>query len=1103
MSSTPSESSLPNHLRLQPTGALREGALYIERAADTELFKALSASEFCTVLAPRQIGKSSLRVRTARRLEEIGIRCAQVDLTALGKSADRDPILSWYFSFVSRLSRELRLPDPKPFFYEQCEGLLPVDRFGRYLRHEALSGISAKIVVFIDEIDYIRALPIDPDEFFVAIRSLYNERAEHVELDRLTFCLLGVASPRDLVTSSAITQFNIGRPIRLTDFSRADMTLFAPLLSPLGGDAAAWLDAVYDFTAGHPYMNQALLSYLLGQKGPAAEKPLQERVTQAVHSRFLRTGRSSDDNLSYAEKRLDHQPWLKSEMLSLYRRLLEQQQVPFLGGDPVHQELQLCGMAAPRDDGTGQIVLRVRNRIFARVFDLAWVREKESHRALTQALRRWQDASRSSDTLLRGAELELAQNWAVEQHTDLSQDENEFLRASLANARREAEQARRASEAKNERIVILGLGLFILILITLSAGLYAQYRRAEREEREATQERLKAERAVEQKERARKQAESAANIEKSLRAAALAWEPGKQLQSLIAGMQAAEPERKSGLGPQWEGANRIAEEGTRVVFSPGHLLLVGSAAHSPDGLRIVTTNESLSAKVLEARTGRVLLTLTGHSGVVRQAAFSPDGLRIVTASDDKTARVFDARSGRLLLILSGHSDAVFSATYSPDGLRIATASRDATAGLFNARDGRLLRFLKGHSDAVHSVAYSPDGQELVTASEDSTARLWDAQDGRPLWALKGHSGAVRSAAFSATGDQVFTESDDGTTGVWDVKDGRLLLSLRGHSGVVRSATFSPDGLRVLSASDDKTARVFDAHSGRLLLTLQNPDGVNVLSAAFSPDGLTIATVSQYDSVTLWDGRDGHLQNTFREDLTAVQSVAFSPDGQRMVAACEKTAKIFDVGKGQLLLRLEGHSGTVLSARYSQRGDQIVTASEDQTARIWDAQTGSPLYAPLRGHSRKVNFAAFSPDGTRIVTASADQTAGVFDAHSGSQLLSLKGHSGGVFSALYSPDGQLLVTASADQTATLWDARDGHLLLSLKGHLGEVLAASFAPDGRRIVTAGHDDRVLIHPIEPETIYDFDCTLLRGFRGLPQTPATDPVQGIDALLKTCPN
>jgi hypothetical protein len=119
--------------------------------------------------------------------------------------------------------------------------------------------------------------------------------------------------------------------------------------------------------------------------------------------------------------------------------------------------------------------------------------------------------------------------------------------------------------------------------------------------------------------------------------------------------------------------------------------------------------------------------------------------------------------------------------------------------------------------------------------------------------------------------------------------------------------------------------------------------------------------------------------------------------------------------------LSGHEDLLNSAAYSHDGTRIITASNDKTARIWNARTGEQV-AVLSGHEDIVESAAFSPDDTRIVTTSGDKTARIWDARTGAPLGVLSGHADAVISAAYSPDGMRIATGSDDHTARIWDAQ---------------------------------------------------------------------------------
>jgi hypothetical protein len=160
--------------------------------------------------------------------------------------------------------------------------------------------------------------------------------------------------------------------------------------------------------------------------------------------------------------------------------------------------------------------------------------------------------------------------------------------------------------------------------------------------------------------------------------------------------------------------------------------------------------------------------------------------------------------------------------------------------------------------------------------------------------------------------------------------------------------------------------------------------------------------------------------------------------------------VWDARTATPQLELKGHTFGALSVAFSPDGMRIVTGSKDQTAKVWDARTGTPQLE-LKGHRGRVYSVAFSPDSTRIATVSLDQTAKVWDARTATPLLELKGHTGQVLSVAFSPDGTRIVTRSFDQTANastekVWDARSGQ---ELKGEpIPPTIANNrISPDGR--------------------------------------------------------
>jgi hypothetical protein len=153
--------------------------------------------------------------------------------------------------------------------------------------------------------------------------------------------------------------------------------------------------------------------------------------------------------------------------------------------------------------------------------------------------------------------------------------------------------------------------------------------------------------------------------------------------------------------------------------------------------------------------------------------------------------------------------------------------------------------------------------------------------------------------------------------------------------------------------------------------------------------------------------------------------------------------------------LRGHTGTVGTVAFSPDGTRVLTGSWDNTARLWDAATGTAV-ATLAGHTGFVAAVAFSPDGTRVLTGSEDNTARLWDAATGTAVATLAGHTASVRAVAFSPDGTRVLTGSEDKTARLWDAATGRAVATLAGHMERVWAVAFSPDGTRVLTGSLDN-----------------------------------------------
>jgi hypothetical protein len=346
-------------------GTLRPDApSYVERQADRELLGGLLRGEFCYVLTSRQMGKSSLMVRTARKLRQRGVHVVILDLTAIGQNLSPE---QWYGGLADGIGRQLGIEKELEAYWENHSRLAPVQRLFGAIREVILVSGSQRLTIFVDELDVMRSLPFSTDEFFAAIRECYTRRGVDPELDRLTFCLLGVATPTDLIQDTRITPFNIGMWVELGDFTKAKA---APLAAgfALSGDGAPrsmkLLDRIFHWTRGHPYLTQRLCR-AVRDHGLATPKAIDHLCRDLL---LTAAARERDDNLLFVRENILRSDVDRMSLLTLYGRVQRGRNVRWDEADPRLSVLRLAGLVRV-DNGR----IRSRNRIYQSVFDRHWI----------------------------------------------------------------------------------------------------------------------------------------------------------------------------------------------------------------------------------------------------------------------------------------------------------------------------------------------------------------------------------------------------------------------------------------------------------------------------------------------------------------------------------------------------------------------------------------------------------------------------------------------------------------------------------------------------------------------------------------------------------
>ena len=1082
---------------------------YVTRQADNLLYQKLLQGEFCYIFNCRQMGKSSLRVRTKNRLEQQGYACVSLDMTNIGSQSISPS--QWYRSIASEIWRGLNLLDRVSLkqWCQQHSELSPLQYLSLFISDVVLTVVQTeKVVILIDEIDSVLGLNFATDDFFALIRYFYNARAEKPEYNRLNFALFGVATPSELISDTSRTPFNVGTAIELTGFKLEEAKPLMVGLDSKFKNSQQLLNEILNWTGGQPFLTQKLCKLAIESsyrtdKCPDAEK-LASWLKSLINEKIINDWEFQDEpeHLKTIRNRLLENETTANCLLGLIGQILQQGSI---AADESREQTQLLL--------TNLVVkhrrrLIIRNPIYRQIFNLDWVnRQSNKLCPYSRELKLWLASQRKDDSrLLRGSALKEARIWS--NHHSISQAEYQFLIVSQEQQQLEDYRklefdrlkdrfAQEQKLARVQKFSLLIAGTALVMTSTFGILAYRNYQQA------------KINSIIAENNHSLAHLTSAESLFDAQQVFASLIEALRARQHTSTLNQVNESVREEIDLTLQQAVYNVVEKNT---FS-GHLSVVNSVSYSKDGKLIASAGSDNTIKIWQ-RNGKLLHTLRGHRdsvidvafspqenilasaaedntvklwsadgelkntlrghlGSVHRVVFSPQGDLLASASGDKTVRLWN-RQGGLVNVLFGHEKEVLAVAFSADGQTIATGDRSGTLRLWN-RAGKILLTISAHSLPIRGIDFSPDGRRIVTGGDDNLAKIWQL-DGREIEVLTGYDAPVTDVKFSPDGKIIATSSWDKSIKLW-YPDGTLYADLLGHQGRVWRLAWSPDGETIATAGWDKTVKLWKISKDPLVRTFYGHKA-SVLDVVFQPQGRSIATASDDRTVKLWQ-LDGTLQTNFTDHDAEIYNIEFSHDGRLIICTgLDGTIKIWHTD-GILIHTFVGHKAPTVDVDFFPGDRRFISGGYDKTIRIWQLnQDGDRLKVDLQqtifAHQAVITDVDISADGKLIASVSNDRHLKLWTAE-GKLIKDLIADHTGLKTVAISPNRQIIATGGKEQNIKLWNA-DGKLLRVIKGHSASVLDLEFSADGSKLASASADNTIKIWNIQGALL-----ATLRGHRG----------------------
>jgi hypothetical protein len=928
----------------------------------------------------------------------------------------------WYVGMINRIVRPLRLHRTFDLnaWWSENSLLSYVQRFGTFLEEVLLESVSQNIVIFIDEIDSVLSLSFNLDDFFALIRECYNQRADKPIYRRLTFALLGVATPSDLIQDKQRTPFNVGRPIELTGFQLHEVEPLVQGLAVKTSNPQALMQAVLDWTGGQPFLTQKVCKLILSADDTAPAGQEAAWVENLVLTRVIENWEAQDtpEHLKTIRDRL----LLSGEqrtgrLLGLYQQIVQQGEIA-ADDSPEQMEMRLTGLVVKREGK-----LRIYNRIYETVFNQDWLNQAlDALRPYAKSLNAWiaseyQDESR----LLRGEALQEAQAWAAGK--SLSDQDYQFLAESQELDKRDI-QKKLAAEEQAKRVLA-------------EANQKAELALAE--ERAATQRLTIA------------QQETDEIIRRGKRT--------RRITSAVAGVAIAAA----------AGAILLAVTQTVIAhkaFSEAHKAKTDAGQKTQEA-----TDAQQKADVANQSFGKAQKQLTeaqGKLGVATQQS------KLATAKGQEAEQKAKAAALKEQLSTRQAQAAEQKRTKAETQVRVAAqaaqqatakeqqSTRQAQAAEQKRKDAETKQ--KNAEQATQQARRNSDkaradlqAVQAATSLQQASARISRQFESQQLEAMFAAVKLVKSMQSEL--EEHYQGKYPTTTPILTLQE--IIANIQEQNRFEGSlVTVSPDGKTfATTVPTSNEFRLYD-NSGKQLFTFK-AGNKNILKISFSPDGSSIASVTSdsEDSTLLLVDLSGHVISSYGSQKGSLRDAVFSPDGQFIASLSHEG----EVSLWHLSGRLRKFDSTsrVTSLDFDPLTRLLITGGSDGILKIWSL-SGKLISQKQIFQQSAILSVSFRDGKGRISVTGKDGIIGLYDWKEQQNQIEMVTQwkvlqQGGIDQAFI--NNQQIITTSKNGTVRLYDL-SGTLQAQLNGHTGRVNNVIASPDGRSIITAGEDNIVRI-------------------------------------------